>query len=138
MDLTLTLMGLSIYLLLWEKLPDWGNWFNWLLARLPRPLIYLYEAWRCPYCFGFWIALVLHGLTGMQTIPALADIPTPLGTASLVIGWFLDALATATLIMFGQLAIKALAVPAIKGHKMTMEFRQSFKDQQAAQLNKTQ
>lgn len=44
------------------------------------------------------------------------------------ITWVLDALATATLIMFGQLCLNAIAVPAIKGYQMTMEFKQSFKE----------
>ena len=125
MNLTLALMGLSIYILIWEKLPDWGNWFNRLVALLPRPLAYLYEAWHCPYCFGFWIALLLHAVTGIQTIPELVNVPEHIGTGGQAIALFLDALATATLIMFGQLCINAIAVPAIKGYQMTMEFRQA-------------
>jgi hypothetical protein len=123
MNFTLALMGLSIYILFWEKLPDWGNGFNWIIQRLPRPLAYLYEAWRCPYCFGFWIALALHGITGLQTIPALETMQTSMG--GVAIAWILDALATATIIMFAQLCINAIAVPAIKGYQMTMEFRKS-------------
>lgn len=123
MNLTLALMGLSIYILLWEKLPDWGNWFNAIIDALPKPLAYLYEVWHCPYCFGFWIALSLHALTGIQTIPALATPPVYLGVSGDVINWFLDALATATLIMLGQYIFKALAAPAIKGHQMTEAFK---------------
>lgn len=123
MNFTLALMGLSIYILFWEKLPDWGNGFNWIIQRLPRPLAYLYEAWRCPYCFGFWIALALHGITGLQTIPALETMQTSMGGVAMA--WILDALATATIIMFSQLCINATAVPAIKGYQMTMEFRKS-------------
>lgn len=125
MNFTLALMGLSIYILFWEKLPDWGNGFNWIIQRLPRPLAYLYEAWRCPYCFGFWIALALHGITGLQTIPALGTMNTSMGMGGVAIAWILDALATATIIMFAQLCINAIAVPAIKGYQMTMEFRKS-------------
>ena len=127
MNFTLALMGLSIYILLWEKLPDWGNWFNWIIERLPRPLAYLYKAWQCPYCFGFWIALVLHGITGLQTITAIKSMPSYMGVGGTAIAWILDALATATLIMFGQLCLNAIAVPAIKGYQMTAEFKQSFK-----------
>ncbi|QSX35894.1 hypothetical protein [Shewanella sedimentimangrovi] len=130
MDLTLALMGLSLYILLWEKLPDWGNWFNALLARLPRPLTYLYEAWHCPFCFGFWAALALHGLTGIVTIEALFTPPAYLGSFGLPIAWFLDALATATLIMAASLGFKAISGPAIRGHQMTEEFRNSFKQTQ--------
>jgi hypothetical protein len=127
MNLTLALMGLSLYILLWEKLPDWGNWFNSLLEKLPRPLAYLYDAWHCPFCFGFWAALALHGLTGIMTLPELNTPPGYLGALGQPIAWFLDALATATLVMAGSLGFKAIAVPAIKGHQMTQEFRQSFK-----------
>ena len=134
MNITLALMGLSIYILLWEKLPDWGNWFNWIIERLPRPLAYLYNAWQCPYCFGFWVALALHGITGLQTIPALATIPNHIGVGGTAIAWTLDALATATLIMFGQLCLNAIAVPAIKGYQMTMEFKQSFKEESTDSL----
>ncbi len=131
MDLTLALLGLSLHILLWEKLPDWGNWFNTIIKHLPKPLAYLYEAWRCPFCFGFWAALALHCLTGVHTLPALdamsAAMIDNLGQGAIVSSYFLDALATATLIMIGQLSLNALAVPAIKGHQMTMEFKQSFK-----------
>ncbi|WP_341502728.1 hypothetical protein [Gallaecimonas sp. GXIMD4217] len=128
MEFTLTLMGLSLYLLIWEKLPDWGSWFNRLVAALPRPLAYLYQAWRCPYCFGFWAALALHGLTGHWTLPALAESPAYLGPAGPAIAWFLDALATALLIMAGKLMLSAIAVPAIKGHQMTEQFRAAMKE----------
>jgi hypothetical protein len=127
MNFTLALMGLSIYILLWEKLPDWGSWFNQIIAHLPKPLAYLHDAWFCPFCFGFWIALALHALSGIQTIPELAATPSAYGIAGQAMSWFLDALATATLIMVGKLSLNALAVPAIKGFQMTKEFKQSFK-----------
>ena len=129
MNISLILMGLSIYILIWEKLPDWGNWFNRIINHLPAPLAYLYEAWRCPYCFGFWIALLLNSLTGIYTLPALAELQLSLGKIGVGIGLFLDALASALLIMVGSLLIKALAGPAIKGHEMT----QTFKAQKAQQ-----
>ena len=128
MSFTLALMGLSLHVLLWEKLPDWGNWFNWIVERLPKPLAYLYQAWRCPYCFGFWIALVLHALTGIFTINALAQLPDTLGVFTTPLAWFLDALATALLIMVGSLLIKAIAGPAINGYKMTQEFKASMQN----------
>ena len=123
MSFTLALMGLALHTLIWEKLPDWGNWFNWIVERLPKPLAYLYEAWRCPFCFGFWIALALHAITGINTIEGLNSMPQYLGVVSTPIAWFLDALATALLIMFGNLCFSAIAAPAIKGHQMTQEFR---------------
>jgi hypothetical protein len=132
MNLTLALLGLSLHILIWEKLPDWGNWFNIIIKHLPKPLAYLYEGWRCPFCFGFWAALALHGLTGLHTLPDLAvmsaSMTDNLGQGAIIIVWFLDAIATATLIMLAQLCLNALAVPAIKGYQMTMAFRQSFKE----------
>jgi hypothetical protein len=129
MNLTLALLGLSLYILIWEKLPDWGTWFNTIIKYLPKPLAYLYQAWRCPFCFGFWAALALHGLTGLYTLPDLAAMSASmtenLGQGAIVLLWFLDALATASLIMVGQLSLHALAVPAIKGHQMTIAFKQS-------------
>jgi len=126
MSFTLALMGLAIHTLIWEKLPDWGNWFNWIVQRLPRPLAYLYEAWRCPFCFGFWVALFLHAITGIGTIEGLANMPSYLGLWGLAFAWFLDAIATAMLIMFASLCLNAIAVPAINGYQMTQEFRQSM------------
>ncbi len=130
MNFTLTLMGLSIYILFWEKLPEWGTWFNWLVARLPAPLAYLYVAWRCPYCFGFWVALALHGMTGLYTLPALANMPDYMGMTAQPLAWFLDALATAPLILVGKLAIDAITAPAIKGHTMKVEFKKSMQKNQ--------
>ncbi|WP_369958967.1 hypothetical protein [Pseudomonas benzenivorans] len=136
MKITLVLMGLSIYLLLWEKLPEWGTWFSRMVERLPAPLAYLYEAWRCPYCFGFWVALLLHALTGIQTIAALDQAPAWLGLLGEPLFWGLDALASATLIMLGKLGklgLSALAVPAIKGQRMTQAFKQQLRDPQVGQ-----
>ena len=127
MSVTLSLLGLALYTLFWEKLPDWGNWFNWILERLPRPMVYLYKAWRCPYCFGFWAGLVLHGLTGLTTISGLEEMSSQLGLVGTGLAWFLDALATAMLIMIGQLMINAISGPAIKGFQMTQAFRSAMK-----------
>ncbi|SDZ95982.1 hypothetical protein [Microbulbifer marinus] len=124
MNFTLALMGLSTYILIWEKLPYWGNWFNRIVEALPGPLAYLYQAWHCPFCFGFWIALALHAVTGIQTVEALASMPAYIGAAGPVVAWFLDALATATLILFGKLCFDAIAGPAIHGYQMTVKFRQ--------------
>jgi len=126
MDFTLTLLGLALYTLIWEKLPDWGNWFNWIIERLPRPLAYLYEAWRCPFCFGFWAALTLHALTGLTTVSGLDNLAGSLSSFGIGLAWFLDALATAMLIMILQLGINALSGPAINGFRMTKEFRQTM------------
>jgi len=135
MNFTLALMGLALYILIWEKLPDWGNWFNWIIKRLPQPLAYLYDAWRCPFCFGFWVALLLHALTGIYTIDSLMMMPQYLGVFSTALACFLDALACALLIMFGNLSLNAISGPAIKGHQMKQAFRKSIVEDVNTALN---
>ena len=125
MTFELVLIGTAIHILVWEKLPEWGTWFNTALEYLPRPLKSLYEQWHCPYCAGFWIALVLHGVTGFWTIPALSDLPSYLGPLAVPVGWTLDALASATLIYAAILSLKAIGLPAMKAHMMKAEFMQS-------------
>lgn len=125
MIFTNALIGLALYLLIWVKLPEWGGWFNAGLKRLPNPLQTLYEQWRCPYCVGFWMALALHAITGHWTIPSLADMPAYLGPIAPYIAWFLDALATGTLILIGKLTLDAIGLPAMKGHAMKAEFMKS-------------
>ena len=122
------LIGTALHILIWEKLPEWGPWFNRLLAMLPRPLQSLYEQWHCPYCAGFWIALVLHALTGFWTIPALSALPGHLGAAAVPLGWMLDALATATLIYASVIALKAIGLPAMKAHMMKADFMKAAFD----------
>lgn len=122
MTFELMLMGTAIHILVWEKIPEWGTWFNTLLKKLPRPLQWLYEEWHCPYCAGFWISLALHGTTGMWTIPGLADLPAYLGPLAPVTAWFLDALATATLIYASIMILKAIGLPAMKAEMMKEEF----------------
>lgn len=128
MNPTPAILGIALYILIWEKLPEWGSWFNALLNRLPRPLQTLYEQWRCPYCVGFWMGLALHGATGLWTLPALAELPAFWGPAAPWIGWGLDALATGTLMLVGKIALEAIGLPAMKGYMMKtefMEYRQS-------------
>ena len=129
MTLTLVVIAWSLHVLIWEKLPDWGNWFNWLVERLPAPLAYLYQAWRCPYCFGFWAALALQVLTGQKTLPALQVMPEYLGVLALPLSYFLDALATAMLVMMMSLIQSAVSGPAIKGFELTQSFKQQMKSQ---------
>lgn len=125
-NIELALIGYALYVLIWEKLPEWGQWFNWIIARLPAPLAYLYEAWRCPYCFGFWAALSAYFLTGIHTMPSLFVEPTNIWLTSIYI--FLDALVTALIILIMKLAQSAIAGPAIKGHQLTEEFKRKMKD----------
>ncbi|KZN47889.1 hypothetical protein [Pseudoalteromonas luteoviolacea] len=124
-NFSIVLMGLSLHILIWEKLPDWGTWFNTLIANLPKPLAYLYDAWHCPYCFGFWVALMLHLLTGQYTLLSSEVMPAYLGAAALPIAWFLDALVGALLILFGSLLLKAISGPALTGHQKVMAFKQA-------------
>ncbi|WP_020591648.1 hypothetical protein [Kiloniella laminariae] len=126
MNITTALIGFAFYILIWDKLPEWGSWFNWTLQRLPKPLQSLYAQWRCPYCVGFWMALALHGATGLWTLPALADLPGFWGAAAPFVGWFFDALATATLILIFKLSLEAIGLPAMKAHSMRQEFKKSL------------
>ena len=102
MDFSMVIVGLSLYVLIWEKLPDWGTWFNAIINKLPKPLAYLYQAWRCPYCFGFWVALLLHYLTGSHTVLVLHNMADGFGLFGQYLAIFLDALAAALLIMLGK------------------------------------
>lgn len=130
MTFELALLGVALHLLVWEKLPEWGTWFKTLLKLLPKPLQTLYEQWHCPYCAGFWIALVLHAVTGFWTISGLANLPTYLGLFRGPVAWFLDALATATLIYAAVLTLKAIGLPAMRAHMMKAEFmKTAFVDQ---------
>ncbi|MEM9632965.1 MAG: hypothetical protein AAGA50_16660 [Pseudomonadota bacterium] len=135
MTFELMLMGTAIHILVLEKLPEWGTWFQCFLRWLPQPLQTLYEQWRCPYCAGFWIALVLHALTGFWTIPALADLPTYLGVFREPVAWGLDALATATLIYAAILMVKAIGLPAMRAHMMKEEFmKTAFQNQTSTEV----
>ncbi len=125
MDFSIVLVSLSLYILIWEKLPDWGTWFNLLIGKLPKPLAYLYQAWRCPYCFGFWAALLLHYLTGSQTLSVIHSMSDEMGLLGAYCAIFLDALAAAMLIMLGKLLLSAIAGPAITGHEKTQAFKQA-------------
>lgn len=127
MNVTPALLGIALHILIWEKLPEWGGWFNAILSWLPAPLQTLYEQWRCPYCVGFWMGLALHAATGLWTLPALADLPVFWGVAAPAVGWSLDALATATLIYAGKTALEAIGLPAMKGFMMKGEFTKNLK-----------
>ena len=126
MNIAPALLGISLYILIWEKLPEWGTWFNAGLGRLPAPLRTLYQQWRCPYCVGFWMGLALHAATGQWTLAALGELPSYWGIAAPTLGWILDALATATLIYVGKIAVDALGLPAMKAFMMKDKFARSF------------
>lgn len=115
-ELAIPLMGLSIHILFWEKLPSWGNWFNTILNKLPKFLQKLYADWECAYCAGFWIALVLHAMTGLWTIPALSAMNIP------ILAWLIDALAAALLIYAGSFAVAAISLPAMRAYSLKATF----------------
>ncbi len=119
MSFALIIIGTSIHVLIWEKLPEWGSWFNALLVKLPRPLRKLYDDWHCAYCAGFWIALLLHAITGIWTIPALGEM----SGFGVFLAWILDALATAIGIYTFNFLIMALKLPAMKAYQMEAEFK---------------
>ena len=108
MNYEIPLMGLAIYLLFWDKLPQWGTWFNWILAKMPRPIQYLYEAWKCPYCSGFWLGLALHATTGLWFLPKLAYLPGYWAPVDPIIGWFLDALSVGLVVLVSKFFVDVL------------------------------
>lgn len=122
MNFEVVLVSFAVYMLLWEKLPEWGTWFNWIIDHLPRPLKYLYSAWHCPYCFGFWAALTGHLLTNIATLPNMMNAMAALGIGGEIAGYFLDALASAVLILVAKLIVSGLGWPAIQGEKAKAEF----------------
>ena len=127
MNYEIPLMGLAIHILVWDKLPEWGNWFNTIIDKLPKPLQTLYRDWKCPYCFGFWIMLALHGYSGVFTFPFIAELADKWGYLSLTIAWFLDALAGATVVLFASISIYAISYPAVKGYFAKQEFKENLK-----------
>jgi hypothetical protein len=121
-DFTAALITLSLYILIWEKLPYWGTWFNTLLDRSPRWLQTLYGQWRCAFCAAFWIALLLHLLPGLSTLTGLqattADAVWPVHV--LII--FLDSLSCATLVYIGNLLISAILAATPRGHELRIDY----------------
>ncbi|WP_417769633.1 hypothetical protein [Stappia sp.] len=128
MSFEAALIGAAIHMLFWEKLPEWGTWFNRLVAALPAPLRTLYAQWRCPYCAGFWIALCLHGATSLSTLTALDALPAFWGELATPLGWFLDALVTAMLIQFTVLAVGGIRLPAMHAVLLRKEFMKARED----------
>ncbi|WP_417268875.1 hypothetical protein [Celeribacter sp.] len=122
------ILGAAIYMLFYDHLPHWGGWFNAILKRLPKPLQTLYEQWRCPYCVGFWIGLVLHVVTGNWLFASFEAILPSWGAAGLVVGWVFDALCFAILNKFAVLAVNAVSYPAM----LTYEKKEAFMQKMAA------
>ncbi len=116
------LLGIALHQLFWEHLPHWGTWFGRMLKVLPSPVQTLYEQWRCPYCAGFWIGLVVHAATGRYLFDAFADLPAYWGVMAAPLAWFLDALVFAALNKLGVLTVHAIGLPALKGHQAKEAF----------------
>lgn len=125
MSFEAALIGAAIHILFWQALPKWGTWFNRLIAALPSPLRTLYKQWNCPYCAGFWIALALHAGAGLTTLDGLPELPAFWGQFAVPLGWFLDALATAVLLLVIVVAINALRLPAMRAAMLQKEFAAS-------------
>lgn len=122
MTYEILILGISIHMLLYEQLPHWGTWFTTAISKLPKPLQTLYQQWRCPYCCGFWIGVVLHGVTGAWLFPTFAELPSFWGVAQLPLGWFLDGLSFAILTKLGVLVIHAVSLPALLGFAKKQAF----------------
>lgn len=121
MNIELVLIAASLHILIWDKLPDWfGAWHDRALQALPKPLQWLHEKWRCPYCAGFWLILALHAVTGVWTLPAMASLPIDTfgPWPGLILGWFFDAMAGAILIVVLMLVIHALRLPALTARRL--------------------
>lgn len=122
MNIELVLIAASLHILIWDKLPDWfGVWHDKVLHALPKSLQWLHEKWRCPYCAGFWMILVLHAITGIWTLPAMSDLPVAPAWLALVFGWFFDAMAGAILIVTLMLVIHALRLPGMRARQLEAE-----------------
>lgn len=122
MNIEMILLAASVHMLIWEHLPHWGTWFMQIINALPGPLQTLYAQWHCPYCAGFWIALVLHGITGTWTFDAFAQVAGRWGGVATPMAWVFDALATALLIKAIIMGFNALAGPALAGHRAKQAF----------------
>lgn len=122
MNIEMIVLAASVHILIWEHLPHWGTWFMSGIGKLPQPLQTLYGQWNCPYCAGFWIALGLHGATGVWTFDAFAEVATRWSGLAAPMAWVFDALATALVVKVIVMALNALAGPAIKGYQAKVAF----------------
>lgn len=124
-DITAALITLSLYILVWEKLPYWGTWFNTLVGKSPRWLQTLYMQWRCAFCAAFWIALLLHLLPGLSTLTGLQAITSDATWPVHALVIFLDSLSCATLVYVGHLLINAVLAATPRGHELRIDYARS-------------
>lgn len=116
------LISISIYILIWDKLPHWGSWFNSILSKCPLPIQRLYDQWRCPFCVGFWLAGLIHLALGLWTVEELQADPSFAGWPAYATYVFLDCLSCATLVYIGNLLISVLLASTIRGHEIRIDY----------------
>ena len=119
-----SLIALSVYILIWDKLPYWGNWFNYCLSRCPAWLQALYDQWRCPFCVGFWLAGFVHLTVGIWTVGDL-EASSYLSRPAFAFNIFLDCLSCATLVYAGNLLLNVLLSSTIRGHEIRIDYMKS-------------
>lgn len=120
MNIEVFLIGTASFLLVWEKLPAWGSWFNKIIGFLPGPLQTIYYQLHCPYCAGFWLSLGTAWTTGFWTLDRLGGL-AEVSLLHLLLARFLDALVSATLIHAAVLTIRAISLFATKSHLLNLE-----------------
>lgn len=121
-SVTPALISLSLYILIWDKLPFWGNWFNYALDKCPSWIRTLYDQWRCPFCVGFWLAGLVHLTVGLWTVGELETYPVLSGWPTFVLYIFLDCLSCATLVYVGNLILSVLLSSTIRGHEIKIDY----------------
>lgn len=121
-----TLIALSVYILVWDKIPYWARGFNKLLDKSPGWVRGLYAHWRCPFCVAFWLALILYLTFGLVTLPELSN---HVGQSIKALRWlaiFLDCLSCATLVYLSHLVMSALLASTLRGHEIRADYQKSI------------
>lgn len=93
MNIAAPLIVSAVWMFLFRKVPSW-SWFSRLLDRFPSPLKDLWAVWTdCTFCGGFWIALLVRWVAGMNFLTFQMELWPP-------IDWALDALTTGLAALF--------------------------------------
>lgn len=120
---TAALISLSLYILIWEKIPYWGNGLNNALERSPRLIRALYAHWRCPFCVAFWMALFLYLFFDLITLPDLFENAVNHSILSRGLSVFLDCLSCSSLVYFGHLLMSAVLASTLRGHEIRVDYQ---------------